>query len=481
MWKIRKSSSHTVGPGSRRSAGNVLYLLVFAATAAGVYWLGLAAAERSTANKNYPATAAIYEQTDSLPAGKTGKPSSSILPDLEEVKRQITSEASLHRAIRRSGVPPEPTADKGPRPTAGRVVAQVRQNLRVRAAETSTAGELGVAVTYADRVPEYAARLVNALAQDYAEHCRTQWRQRTQHAYLEAREGSERAYREWIAAKTRLDAFLELHAVERTPADENPGQTKQEPQPPGPPLIDNPEWIELHNQLAELQRQREELLVDRTLAHPEVQENGIQIAALQQQMAATPRRVRGSPAEEPDPTTPPDRRPGVQRPLEPERRSGPTGREGADAETAQQLAVLEEAVGRTARQHEQASEIERRAWRQYQHLPQIEVQLASSVGRLTPQAPRMALVWLALAAGLAAVAGLGMISTAVAMEPTLATLAQAQRVLPVPIVGTIPETDPASRPGATRRWQRLVRLGMILGGLGLIAGFATAVIRALGG
>ena len=58
---------------------------------------------------------------------------------------------------------------------------------------------------------------------------------------------------------------------------------------PTPSLVDNPAWLDLQRQLADLQQRRARLLVDRTPIHPEVQQTEIRIADLQRQLEATER------------------------------------------------------------------------------------------------------------------------------------------------------------------------------------------------
>ena len=58
-------------------------------------------------------------------------------------------------------------------------------------------------------------------------------------------------------------------------------------------MIDNPQWLDLHRQMAKLQQRYEELLLDRTSLHPLVQDMAVQIEDLKQQMAAVPRQIAG--------------------------------------------------------------------------------------------------------------------------------------------------------------------------------------------
>jgi hypothetical protein len=151
------------------------------------------------------------------------------------------------------------------------------------------------------------------------------------------------------------------------------------------------------------------------------------------------------------------------------------------AEIAGRFQMLRAAADQASQAYQQAIRVERQAWRESQQEPRIELELAQPIQ--VPPAPahrRIGLLLAALAAGMAAVAGVGMITAGAAMEPTLATLDQAEAVLPVPIVGTIPDIGPASEPKAAQRWQPLMRLSLVVGGLILIAGCVGLLFRAYG-
>jgi len=83
-------------------------------------------------------------------------------------------------------------------------------------------------------------------------------------------------------------------------------------------------------------------------------------------------------------------------------------------------------------------------------------------------------------AALVAGAGVGLVSTAAGIEPGLASVAEAQGILPQPLLGMVPETDLTGKPRTTRRRRSMARLLMVLAGLGLIAGWAGALVRVSG-
>ena len=138
---------------------------------------------------------------------------------------------------------------------------------------------------------------------------------------------------------------------------------------------------------------------------------------------------------------------------------------------------LKDEVARANRASEEAAQVERQAWAMRQQEPQVDLKLASVPNTLPPtQAPwRVALA--ALAAGLSATVGLGMIATGAAIEPTVSSPAQVTKVLTVPILGVVPETNRINPARAART--RLLRAAWIA--TGLIVIFSCAAAMLLGG
>jgi hypothetical protein len=87
----------------------------------------------------------------------------------------------------------------------------------------------------------------------------------------------------------------------------------------------------------------------------------------------------------------------------------------------------------------------------------------------------------AVGAGLAMATGLGMVSAGTAIQPPLTSVEQVRRVVPVPVVGTIPESSPASDREPTLRRRLLARRMLIFTGLLLIVGCAAWLLRAWSG
>ena len=393
MPKTRKSPNHTVRPPRSWKKRKTLYVLVFAATGLIVYELGRVAAERSEPLRSYTSTATIYQHAAPSAAEGSGQTAAPVPADSKRVEQQIISEAD------------EP----------------VRENLRVRAGQTDTPGELAVSISYTGQDPERPARLVNALAESYMADYRTKWKQHTHQAYMKAKLASDRAREELLRVRADLDAFAK-----------RPAKPPQSPVVEAdPPLVENPVWLDLDAELTQMRERRAELLVDRTPLHPAVKHAEIRIAELERQLAATPRELPGKRSELPAAELGPD---------------DPTASTIAHAQTErdQTLRKLNQAVEQAEQTGRQAAQIEQTAWQDAQEEARISVELAWPCQVPPPPKPGIGLLLAALASGVVAAAGVAMISAATAIRPTIDSVKQAEAEVPVPIVGTVPDTPPTN-------------------------------------
>ncbi len=491
MRTTAKDPGRALRSSSPWGSQKLFYLAVFAVTAAGVYRWGVATPRPNKPAENYSSTATVRLPGDShAPA------------DPEEIKRHITSRQNVYQAVRQLGLAAEPPAGEDPQATAARVTEEVSRNLRVTADTTDPAGDLTVSIVYSNTSPHYAAELANTLAESYAEEHRAACQRRADRAWAEARQATDQAEREFLEAKTRLEESCQPESAPRQatqPAETVAPITQQDdislatsaedrqPEPEAsaaatasdPVLVENPVWAELSQQLAVLKQRRKRLLIDRTPLHPEVQDAELQIAELERELSATPKAIPGE-ASEKSPTA--DRRSDADMSAAPAV-PAPSPTPPQQPERVQNLRALVPQVGHAAEAYRQAFHQERRAWQDHQRAPRVELELAE------PQQPRgpspsprpLAALWAALGAALAVSVGMGMISAGTTMQPPLETVEQVRNVLPVPVVGMIPESNPSSHPAATQSRRRIVRAALVVVGLTLIAGCGMLLWRAWGG
>ena len=433
-----KTSGHTVQPANRARPSTRILVALCVVTFAVVYWSGFWAGRSDPAAGPFSATATIVQlaqgDEDSQP------------PILEALRRQIIAPENLKRVL-----PEDNTAER----------------VRVAVKRSSTDGDVRIAVTVVDPTAEKAARLADGLAENYVEDFREQWKAQSQPALPKAQQRRERAQQDWAAAKARFEAFADLHLARPKRAKE-PAAVEKSPvvaESTFSPPVDNPRRMEVSEQLSQLRRRREELLVTRTPAHPLVEE-------IQQRIAET-EQLFNSLAE-----TVPNGQPQVT--IEPEK---PTAVEPAfeeDVETAREFRKLKRAVAETSDALETAARAERELLAQPQQMPAMWVEPARPTKLSQKPSRRPGLALLALAASLAMASGVGMISTAAGMSRPVSSVAEVRDTLPVPVVGSIRPISSEASHSPVKSHRPLVRVTAMIGGLVLVVGCIVAMIGALG-
>jgi len=457
-----------VRPGPSSASRTVLCLLAFIATGAAV--LSLTAKEaRNT--KRYAATATIWQCA--APSDGAGQHTSREPASLDPaaIERRVLSEDNLRRAVHQVEGKEQkrrPTQnDLAPGP--GRTVEQVRQNLHLRVAATEASSERsGISISYSDRDPDRAVRLVNNLAKVCAEQYRADLETSSARHYPEAREAAERARQEYFEAQGRFDDFIGQHflkqqaladrvagwrpespSAEVLPADRDAESTADrdvEGRTPPPPI--HPETAELQRQLAELEQHRTLLLAQRTPLHPEVQEVDLRIAGLRQCLASISPQL----PEQPPEVLPAEEGPTWGAPVAEDLSDTAESTEHVPAEelaaelaeAAQAFHSHKDALDRAEEEYDRLAEAKRRAWEAQISTPSIELELAQVGVPCQPADEPSGSVLVALASALAVTFGVGLIWSGFDSDVPLATLAAVEAALPVPVVGTIPPMGPAS-------------------------------------
>ncbi len=438
MSLFGKNSGHTVQPANRARPGTRVLVLLCAITFAVVYWSGLWAKRSDSAKGPFSATATIVRL---LHGGEDLQP-----PSPEAVRRQITSPESLQRVL------PEDDA---------------AERVRVAVDRSSTDDVVKIGVTVVDPDGENAARLADGLAENYVEDCRGRWKAQSQPALPKARQRRQQAQQNWAAAKARFEAFADSHLAQPKRAKE-PTVVERPLVAESislPPPVDNPRRVEVSEQLAQLRRRREELLVDRTPVHPLVESIQQRIAETEQLLHSIAQTV---PSEQPQMTIAPER-PMVVEPAPEE-----------EVATAREFQKLKRAVAETSHALEVAARAERELLARPRQMPAIWVEPARVTKLSQKPSPRRGLALLALAAGLAMASGVGMISTAAGMSCPLSSVAEVRDALPVPVVGSIQPVDSQQSGPPAKSHRPLVRVTAIVAGLVLVVGCIVVVLGALG-
>lgn len=318
--------------------------------------------------------------------------------------------------------------------------------------EAST-GEVRIPIASTDDDPRHAEEVANAQADRYVRNRRAEWQHRTEGPCLKAREAAEQSRHALAQAEARLEAFKKQLAA-RTAKPQAVVQDGEKPS-----MIDNPEWVDLNAQLREFQRRHDALLIERTPAHPAVQETLVRIEDIKRQMASVPQKIPGkmhTPSESHD-------------------------IDGGSAETVtaenwiskpdqEKLDDLIAAAQRAGEACDGAEAAEKQVLRLQQTGPQYAIEAAQVVEiAATPDYGWRRLIWTTLVAGVLMAFGVGSLSVGANIEPPVGTVGEVRKTTKATVVGTIPAHDPVPDAAKCSRRQWYVRRTLIAIGLGLIA------------
>ena len=297
---------------------------------------------------------------------------------------------------------------------------------------------------YTDDARERAVEVANAQTERYVRDRRAEWTRRTEGPCRQAKANIEKARQEHAEAVARLEAFQ--RELAEAAANVQRKEAMRLPRP-----ADNPQWLDLHRRFTDLQRRYDELLVERTVLHPAVVDVALRMATIKEQLDVTPQRRTSVGDELP-----------VRIEL-PSEDSAPTEADQRIAEQNQRkLDELTQAVDRAAQAIDDATAAQQRAIQAQQAGPKFFIEPAQVV----EIPPRIDYGWRRLmsttfATGLLMMFGVGFVAIGRGIEPRVASVAEVEADLGVPLVGMIPADDPAADPAAASRRQSRDRRTMI--------------------
>lgn len=448
----------------------------------------------------------------------------------ERLRQAVLSDTFLLAAVRRASGESGSMAGDWPPP------AVLRQWLDVEIKPLSADNRVEISITCRAEDPGRACRLASALAEEaiaWAAAERAQAELAARHA---AQAAVEQARKRYAEAQARLESFLDSHFAEHrnlaaaaaeskaqvqsslsppAPARSGAGPAIQRPKaalesnPPGveqadsrgnspphtggdAPAPQNPQWVRLNGELDQLRSELAIMLIERTTAHPAVQDLQRRIRELEVHLQSIPRLLSA-----------PETRENNSGGTESGRKVANSGRPQPASVSHAEDAPSDGAAAAEAPRHAQAVEAYRTrkdAWlaaaAELDHAERQERQqwvrqagrnssvTDSAVLRLPEQAtaPRFAWKWsylaaLALAAGLTAAFGTLLISAGLDIDVPLASAASARRCLPTPVIGVVriaseqpvvPAGNPLGR-----------RVGLMAAGSLVLAGCIALVAAAL--
>lgn len=290
-----------------------------------------------------------------------------------------------------------------------------------------------------DADPQRAVEMANARAEHEAVERRTAWRISLEEQCKKARESMEKAQQDFNESVARLETF---ERQEREAA-----QSRADVEEQGQPMMENPRWLEAKQELSRLEQRRDQLLVDRTPLHPAVREIADEISAVQGKLAAIPRQIVDQNAKN-----------ATAKPTD----------DYPNKESQQKRAELTAAVESSRLACENADRAAKEILQKQQAGPQLVVQYATAEQdaeqALVPaDVGWQRLVWTSLMASVLMTFGVGAVSAGVKIEPPVATAAEVEDDLGLPVLGAIPGDGAKVDVAAILQQYRMRRTAISLG------------------
>jgi hypothetical protein len=470
MRAVKKTTAFIVRPRSAWRLIVMLSLAAFGLTIAAVYFISQNVYYESGQDGGSKAVA-IVEQKPAIE--QLNSPISPVLEsalNLKNIKTRVMSQAFIEQAMRDGGVDISAVDENGT-PNTSAFFEQLRQGLCFYAKPGSEPGGIQIALELTLIQSADAPKIARALADRFVHEYRTFWATKVHGAYrtvLAQANQSEQARRE---AAEMLQAYKDGAAKKEQSTEEPNPLRNHDAQLVTPEIADNPAWIELDRKLASLREQEQAMLVNKTSLHPDVQDIRSRIADFEQQIVSTPRFKAEASA---DSSTQQIDSPAIVKTLPTENKKENQSANSRD-ETA---AGVNKNSPETLKQLQDAAELAEQEYLKISHRKEQlfeagrkEPILLVSVNQLAiaktePKSSRR-LIEFMLCSGFAMAVGISVFSSGLTTQPVLATIADLEPLLPVPIIGVIPDKDQSSNPVARRRCQTFLRWTSILSG-GLI-------------
>ncbi len=448
----------------------------------------------------------------------------------ERLRQAMLSDTALLMAARRASGQTGGTANDWPSP------AVLRQGLVVEVKPPGPDDLVEVSITCRADEAGKARQLASALAEEaitWAAAERSQAQLASRHAVQAAVEQARKRYRD---AQTRFESFLDSHFAEHRslaasagrsqpqadkgsfqagttagsapPTTEAPkggtsvddtnqreaeGDRGRQPHSTGSPApaVQNPQWQRLDRELEGLRSELAIMLIERTTAHPAVQDLQRRIRELEIHLESIPRFLTAT--ETPEHGTGAKAAGSDMARWSPRQATSAGGAEDTPsapaaaeatrhAEAAQEYAKYKGAWLAAAAELDQAEEQQRQTWARWSapgtsaadcarlRLPEI-----AFAERRHPTGSYLAA--LALAAGVTVAFGTLLLSAGLDMDVPLASAREARKCLPAPVIGVVRVAS--EKPAVATSSSSNRRLGLIAAGSLVLAGCVALVAVAL--
>jgi hypothetical protein len=287
---------------------------------------------------------------------------------------------------------------------------QTTYTATAHALEKATGAATPFTITDVDR--QRAKELASALAGRYAADRAAEWRKSREPDYWKARELAEKARQEYRENADRLAVFerQRREAAELMTKANRPGTLQ-------PAVIDNPRWTDLQRQISDLERQRRQLLVDRTPLHPAVLEVEERLTDARKQLAATPKQI---PSNYIRTAVPADAKASAPTPVD----------EVGAKKSRRELDRLTAAIETSRLARKEAEQAEKRTRQELKAAPQFVFERPEAVQN-PPQVDYgwRRLIWTTIAASLLMAFGFASVGFGSSIEPAVANIEEIEAAL----------------------------------------------------
>ncbi|NUQ64616.1 MAG: hypothetical protein HUU20_19290 [Pirellulales bacterium] len=430
-------------------------LAVFGGTAVVVYFAG---ARHDSPGARFSATAVVAHPAVSGdypgPSGETSVPNSVLEAAVDSADAISETDRAAH-------------------------LDRIRRALQVKRTEATEPSRARTVLAYSDADSTEAVRVLNRIAEGYAQWQRSSAARPAQEDCLKAKAAAASARQELDAAQRDFEEFLTGHfgQMQNRPRELASLAQKQTPLPlaesatnqANTPRAENPEWAERNNQLAKLEQHRAEMLLSRTPVHPAIQDLNTQIAQLEQRLGAIPRHLaghsHGDPAVRATPEPQPPEGAAWASVLDAVRRLTQN-----DTAAAAQFTEKSAAVEHARQTYERLAAAERQARERELQVPPCQVLTAQQAHVSVQPPPANRTLVAALIAALTMALGTALAISGATVDTPLMSVGEVEDALALPVVGVVPVAREYAC--AADRIRALARTG----GLAVTAGITLVVI-----
>lgn len=233
-------------------------------------------------------------------------------------------------------------------------------------------------------------------------------------------------------------------------------------------MVDNPAWLDLQRQIADLEARRDQLLIDRTPLHPAVKEVDGRLDEVKQQLVATARQIPDERVKEEKVDNEPALLPAVVD-------------DSAVKEFERKLVGMTGAVEKSRLALQEAERAEKQARQELAVRPQYTIERSEAV-RNPPEVDYgwRRLIWTTFASSLLVVFGVAMMSLGAGIDPPIGSVEDVEDDLALPVLGVLPTGEGAPDGAAIDRQLAVRRAAITCGVILIVVGPLVAVWGVMG-